>query len=199
MIKIENTQDVYRYIKPIFEKAKSNGISFRGLIENNYPKISFKIDDYISKRFNHKYSNNPLLYTDLIARIGDYIEKNDNLTPEIVEMAFKDSEDYFSKKQTYVIPIYSNVPVNIETIRVNDDIVVRNVAFAQNEIMTLCFLFKVANLKGKRVHIKLIFDDIADIGHYNQEEILKFEMDEQGVYLVREKILSKPQIIQKSI
>ena len=84
-------------------------------------------------------------------------------------------------------------------IRINDDIVVRNVALAQNEIMTLCFLFKVVNLKGKRVQIKLIFDDIADIGHYNQEELLKFETDEQGVYLVREKILSKPQMIQKSI
>ena len=84
-------------------------------------------------------------------------------------------------------------------IRIDDDIVVRNVALAQNEIMTLCFLFKVVNLKGKRVHIKLIFDDIADIGHYNQEEILKFETDEQGVYLVRKKNLSKPQIIQKSI
>lgn len=84
-------------------------------------------------------------------------------------------------------------------IRINDDIVVRNVALAQNEIMTLCFLFKVVNLKEKRVHIKLFFDDIADIGHYNQEEILKFETDEQGVYLVREKNLSKPQIIQKRI
>ena len=71
-------------------------------------------------------------------------------------------------------------------------------ALVQNEIMTLYFLFKVVNLKGKRVHIKLIFDDIADIGHYNQEEILKFKTDELGVYLVREKILSKPQIIQKA-
>lgn len=32
-------------------------------------------------------------------------------------------------------------------IRINEDIVVRNVALAQNEIMTLCCLFKVVNLK----------------------------------------------------
>lgn len=84
-------------------------------------------------------------------------------------------------------------------IRINEDIVVSNVALAQNEIMTLCFLFKVVNLKEKRVRIELTFDDVADIGHYSQEEILKFETDEQEICLVREKNLSKPQIIQKSI
>ena len=84
-------------------------------------------------------------------------------------------------------------------IKINEDTVVENVALAQNEIMTLCFLFKVINLKEKSVRIELMFDDVADIGHYSQEEIWKFETDEQEICLVREKILSKPQIIQKNI
>ncbi len=216
MIKIENTQDVYRYIKPIFEKAKSNGISFRGLIENNYPKISFKIDDYISKRFNHKYSNNPLLYTDLIARIGDYIEKNDNLTPEIVEMAFKDSEDYFSKKQTYVIPIYSNVPVNIETIRVNDDITICSkdylAKYLDKQSRTSiqenyhdCNIYAVIEVDGK--HIDFISYNVARFltkdlcillnaitGFVPGKHLIKYSFD-KSIIDINERIFNKPMLV----
>lgn len=216
MIKIESTQDVYRYIKPIFEKAKSNGMSFRGLIENRYPKIDSKIDVYISKRFNHKYSNNPLLYTDLIARIGDYIEKSDNLTPEIVEMAFKDSEDYFSKKQIYVIPIYSNVLVDIEPIKINDDIAICGkthlARYLDNKTKINiqkkyhdCNIYAVIKVDGKQVDFisynvaRFVTKDLcillnAITGFVPGKQLVKYSFS-KDVIDVNERFFSKPMLV----
>lgn len=91
------------------------------------------------------------MWTSLIARIGDYLEDSNELSPIVIENAIEDSRKFFKSKSTFIIPISSKYRLKNNYLKINNNLAIcgRKYLLNLSQSLSKSKLNKLKNYGGK--------------------------------------------------